>query len=200
MPDDEGDWQRVLAIPGMNVKVGAPPKGTVGPKLSDVMDAEDADIQRILENLRQQQSDWDHTTGMKRDPRERREAELLFLELREHADQARGRREAEAQQARDRAIAEEKNRLDEERNRISAGEIEGRLALEQQRVEIEKAKVIVDAFVRIGSDPAMRAQFSPMLEALSQRLLTGASVGMSDGEVTKLRLISSAAKPNGDGK
>lgn len=196
MPSEERDAALNAAIPGMNQKVGAPARGG-GAKLSDVMDADDADIQRILESLRQQQTEWDHTTGQKRDPRERREAELLYLEMKEHADVARARREGEAQAARDRTIAEEKNRLEAERNAISAGEIEGKLSIEQQRIEIEKAKVMVDAFVRIGSDPVMAEKFGPMLEALGQKLLAGSSLGVSDGEVTKLRLIATAAKPNG---
>jgi hypothetical protein len=195
MPTEEEDDRKNRSIPGMNQKVGAPPKGTAGAKLSDVIDTDDADVQRILESLRQQQGEWDHISGRQRDPQERREAQILYLEIKEHADQARARREAESQQARDRAIAEEKNRLEEERNRISEGEVAGRLALEQQRIEIEKARVVVDAIEKIGRDPAMREQFGPMLEALSQRLLTGTAIGVGEQEARKLKFISMAAKP-----
>jgi hypothetical protein len=48
----------------------------------------------------------------------------------------------------------------------------------------------------------MREQFGPMLEALSQRLLTGTAIGVGEQEARKLKFISMAAKPpseNGSG-
>lgn len=204
MPSEERDALLNAQIPGMNQKVGAPPKGAAVSALGDAVTADDFQMSMMLQRLQEEMSGTALNPDGSRFTREQVVyAEQRYMQLREFADMQRAQREAEAQQRRDRQVAEEKNRLEEERNRIQEGEVAGRLAIEQQKIEIEKAKVMVDAFVRIGSDPAMSEKFGPMLEALSQKLLSGSSIGVSGEEVTKLRLISTAAKPvepNGSGQ
>lgn len=195
MPTEERDALLNAALPGMNQKVGAPPKGAAVSSLGDAITAEDFQMQMMLQRLQSEMSGAEiNPDGSRYTRAQIIDAEMRYMQLREFADMQRAQREAEEQQRRDREVAEEKNRIAEAE---IAGKLEleqQRIDIEQQRIEIEKAKVVVDAMARIGADPEMRKQFLPMLEAMAQRLLAGTSIGVSSEDTTKLRLIASAAK------
>lgn len=200
MPTDDLDNERIRNTPGMNQKVGAPPKGAAVSALGDQITAEDFQMAQMLQRLQSEMSGAEiNPDGSRYTRAQIIDAEMRYMQLREFADMQRAQREAEAQQARDRELVAEQNRITQAE---IAGKLEleqQRIDLEQQRIEIEKAKVVVDAMARIGADPEMRKQFGPMLEAMGQRLLAGTAIGVSDADATKLRLISTAAKPNGSG-
>ncbi len=197
MPDNEKDLKRIAAMPGMNQKAGSIAKAA---PLSGEMDAaNDPEVERMLTQLKRAMWGQDmYGQALSQNPLElhdiKMEAAERYTQLKEQADAARGRREAEAQQRRDREIAEEKNKLDAERVRIEESTARGKLMIEQQRVEIEKATVVMNAIEKLGANPLLMDKFGPLMEALGQRLLTGVDTGVRDVEIKALKQLETEDK------
>lgn len=196
MPTDELDAKRNAAIPGMNQRVGAPPKGAAVAGLGDALSRDDHTLAVALADLEARvQGIGMNPNGAPLQQWQKDEALERYLVLREMADEQRAKREGEEQQRRDRAIAEERVKLEALRDEAMAEDARAKLQLEQQRIEVDKARVVVDAIAKIGSDPGMREQFGPLLAALSTRLLEGTTTGVTDKDVVTLRQIPADPKP-----
>jgi phage-related minor tail protein len=176
---------------GKSLKALAAEGGTVDAGLHDQLGVNDPDMDRILEKMLEATKPWD-IYGQPRSDADIAAAQDRYLRLRDQADTARARREGEEQARRDRAVAEQRAIAETDRVRLAENEARAKYMIEQQRVDIEKARLVVTAIKEIGTDPALREAFGPMLHDLSKKLI-GSDAG---DEVAKgLKLLESVPIP-----